>query len=448
MGVRAVLYSLSEYSKNRPGLRLVLGNIGWLFFEKIFRMIGGLVIGVWIARHLGPDNFGKLNYATAFAGLFSVIATLGLNSIVVRDLINFQNDKDEILGTAFALQVISGIFSLLLMVAAIHFVRPDDTLGIWMVMIIGGGQVLRAGDVIRYWFEARSTLRNSVLVDNGAFILTSILKILLLLSDANLLAFVWVGLVESALMTLGLFSIYGRSGSSFRSWTWTIKQAKKLLHASWPLILSGLAVTVYMRIDQIMLGQIVGDEAVGVFSAATRLSEVFYFIPIVISAAVFPSIIKAKKIGEKEFLDRLQKFFNALTIVAISIALPLSLLSKQIVSAFYGAEYSDASAIFGIHIWACVFVFLGVSGSRWFLAENLQRLSFYRTLAGAVLNVALNFVLIPRFGALGAAVATVISQAMACFFFNAFIKRTRVLFWMQCKSLVSFLPPWQSRWRH
>jgi len=192
---------------------------------------------------------------------------------------------------------------------------------------------------------------------------------------------------------------------------------------------------IYMKIDQIMLGQMIGDEAVGLYSAATRISEVWYFIPMAIVASVFPAILESKKRSEDEYYERLQKLYDLMAMISVGVALAMTFLSMLIVTSLFGEAYSEAGPVLAIHVWAAVFVFLGVASSQWFLAENLQILSFQRTALGAVVNVILNLWLIPLYGVVGAALATVFAQATASLFFDGIQKKTRRMFWMKIKSM-------------
>jgi PST family polysaccharide transporter len=215
----------------------------------------------------------------------------------------------------------------------------------------------------------------------------------------------------------------------------SIKRAKSLLKDSWPLLLSSISITIYMQIDQIMLGHMIGDEAVGIYSAALRISAVWYFIPMAIVASTFPAILESKKRSEKQYYARLQKLFDLMVVISVGLALPTTFLSTSIVTLLFGEAYRDAGIILSIHIWAAVFVFLGVASSQWIIAEGRQVLSLQRSVIGAFVNVALNLWLIPVYGAVGAALATIISYSVAAFFADVIYKETRKIFSMKVRAL-------------
>jgi PST family polysaccharide transporter len=264
------------------------------------------------------------------------------------------------------------------------------------------------------------------------------IKIILILQEASLIAFALAMLFEAVVAAFILLIIMNKYGQPLTKLRIKVKRAKILIKDSWPLILSTIAVAIYMKIDQIMLGQMIGDEAVGIYSAATRISEAWYFIPTVIAASVFPAILEAKKNSEKQYYERLQKLYDLMVIISVIVALPMTFLSTQVIILFFGEAYSGAGPILAIHIWAAVFVFMGVASGKWFIAENNQLLSFQRTALGAVLNVGLNLWLIPVYGAVGAALATILSYAVAAFFSDLLQQKTRKMFYMKVSALNPF----------
>ena len=420
---------------HRPNLVKIVHNIGWLFFDKILRMGVGFFVGVWIVRYLGPEQFGLLSFATAFVGLFGAFATLGLQSIVVRDIVRNPDRAPETLGTTAILQLIGGTAAYLIVLIAIAYLRPDDAIVRSIVAILGSTMLLKASEISVYWFESKVLSKYTVWVQNGIFLVFATVKVVLILQQASLIAFVWTMLAEAvvvAIILLGVMSKYGLLLTKLRI---NIKSAKSLLKDSWPLLLSGIAVTIYMKIDQIMLGHMIGVEAVGIYSAALRISEVWYFIPMTIVASTFPAILESKKRSEKQYYARLQKLFDLMVVISVGLALPTTFLSTSIVTLLFGETYGDAGMILSIHIWAAVFVFLGVASSQWYIAEGRQVLSLQRTVIGAFVNVALNLWLIPVYGAVGAALATLISYSVAAFFADVIYKETRKIFYMKVRAL-------------
>ena len=423
--------------EQRSGLINILNNITWLFFDKFIRLGVGLLVGVWIARYLGPEQFGLLSYALAFVALFSAVANLGLNAIVVRDLVQDSASTDTTMGTSFLLSVFGGLLAFCLSLLAISYARPDDELAKFIVVLLSLLMVFKATDVVRYWFESQVQSKYVVWMENGIFLVFAAIKIVLIVAEAPLLAFIWALFAEGLLVSTGLMIVYALQGGEIRAWRAQISRVKNLIKDSWPLILSGLAIMVYMRIDQIMLGQMLDDESVGIYSAAVKISEVWYFIPMTIVASVFPSIIEAKKQGEARYYQRLQKLSGLMLLLALAGAIPMTFLSAWITDLLFGNAYQLAGSVLAIHIWSGLFVFLGLASGEWFIIEGLQKYYFYRTILGAFVNIGLNFIMIPKFGIIGAAWATVVAQLCSNILFNIFNRKTRVIFFMQCKSILA-----------
>lgn len=420
--------------EHQPDLLQVVNNIAWLSGDKILRIGVGLFISVWVARYLGPEDFGLLSFAIAFVSLFGAIATLGLPGIVVRDIVSDQKSHLETLGSSFVLQVIGGITAFVLLFILIAVFRPHDPFAINVVVILGLTLLLKGSESIKCWYESQVQSKYTVWVEAAVFLVIAAMKTALILTGASLLAFVWVTCFEGLATAVLLFAMYVGMGGRLKTWRFNFTRAKTLLKHSWPLMFSGLAVMLYMRIDQIMLGQMLNDEAVGIYTVAIRISEVWYFIPMAIVGSVFPAILEAKKTSEALYLDKFQKLYDLLVIIALVVAIPVTFLSNQIIEILFGQEYIAAGTILSIHIWTALFVFLGVASGKWFLAENRQLLAFQRVFLGMCVNIVLNFVLIPRHGGAGAAMATLISQAVAALLIDVIHKDTRLMFRMKLKA--------------
>lgn len=423
---------------HRPNLVKILDNIGWLFFDKVLRLVVGLIIGVWVARYLGPEQFGILSYAIAFVGLFGAIAGLGLQSILVREIVRDPNSKEETLGTAAFLQLISGLITYGIILIAIYWLRPEDMLAKALVAILGSMMLFKASEVAVFWFESQVQSKYTVWVQNIAFLFFAVIKMGLILYQAPLVAFAWAMMAEALLVALLMFSVLGLRGPKLQKLRISVVRAKLLLNNSWPLMLSGIAIMIYLKIDQIMLGNMVGDEAVGIYSVAVRISELWYFIPMIILASVFPTVLELKKRSEKQYNQRFQSLYVLMVWLSVGVAVPMTFLSEPIVTLFFGDMYVQSGVVLAIHIWASVFVFLGVASGKWYLTEGLQVIMLQRDLLGGASNILLNLVLIPRYGAVGAAVATVISYALADLFFDCLYSRTRHVFKMKMRALLLF----------
>jgi polysaccharide transporter, PST family len=426
---------LSEHARQRPGMAKILTNVAWLSADKVVRMGVGLVVGVWLARYLGPGSYGLFSFAGAFVGLFGALATLGLPAVVVRDLVREPDRARETLGTAFVLHLLGSLVACVAIVLLIGALRPDDPLAKAAVAIMSLTLLAKAGDIARYWFEAQVLSKYVVWAENGVYLAMAAVKVGLILAGAPLLVFIWAALVEVLVAAAVLLVVYVRKTGGLRGHAVRTARMRRLLRDSWPLAMSTLAIAVYMRIDQIMLGQLVGDAAVGVYAAAVRVSEIWYFVPLAIVSSVFPSIIRARSVSLDVYDRRWQQLYDLMTLLAVCVALPMTFVSGWLIQLLFGAPYAAAGPVLAVHVWGSLFVFLGVASSQWFVIENLQLWSLHRALAGAVTNVGLNLVLIPAFGVMGAASATVISYGVSAFAYDGLQRGTRGMFLMKLRSL-------------
>ncbi|MDA8239845.1 MAG: flippase [Nitrospiraceae bacterium] len=422
--------------EGRHDLQKIIGNTAFLFADQIVRMGVGLVVGVWVARYLGPARYGQLNYSVAFVALFSAVAPLGLNDIVVRNIVRDPASKEKVLGTAFVLKLMGGMAAVGLTLIGAIIVRPSDRLTQWLVGIIAVGTIFQAFDAIDYWFQSQVQSKYTVYARNSAFLLLSIVKIFLIIVKAPLIAFAWAGLAEIAVGSLGLIVVYEANGNSLTSWRASLRSAKALLRDSWPLIFSGIVIMIYLRIDQVMLGQMVGDGEVGIYSAAVRLSEVWYFIPMAVVPSFFPSIVEAKDVSDELFYQRLQKLYNMMALVAYLVAVPVTFLSGWVVDILFGPAYRKAGSMLAVLIWAGLFVNLGVARSSFLTTMNWTRIHLMSVFLGSLINVALNFLLIPYYGGMGAAIASCVAYWAAahgaCFVYKPMYKTG----WMLTKAMI------------
>jgi polysaccharide transporter, PST family len=419
-----------------PGLRKILGNMSWLMFDRIVRMGMGLFVGVWVARYLGPSQFGSLNFAISFVGIFGTVTTLGLDMIVVQEIIRGTEHVHEILGTTIALRTFASALASLAAVVTIRLIQPQDKLALLLVSITTLGVFFQSVDTIDLFFQSQVNSKLTVWAKNLAFLICAVIKVELIRSRAPLWKFAAISVAELALAALGLVISYWLSGHNLFSWRIRGKQARNLLRQSWPAIFSSMAIMIYMRIDTVMLKIMQGDTAAGLYAAVTRVSEAWYFVPVAIVSSVSPAILRAKD-NPPLFYGRLRTLFFAMTWSSLLVGSIVAFSSRLIVKILFSSAYSAAAPVLAVHIWASVFVFLGVAQGPWDVSENLLKLSFYRTSSAAVINVLLNLVLIPRYSAMGAAISTVIAYSIATIFANAFSSRTRIIFFMQLKS---FLP--------
>ena len=403
--------------------------------HRLLSMIVALFVGVYVARYLGPERFGLLSYAGSFVGLFTALATLGLDGILVRELVKTPERRDELLGTAFWLKAGGAILMWIGIAAAVPFTHNETQTNI-LIIIIAFAVIFQAFNVIDFNYQAEVKSKYVVYAQIVSLVISSITKLVFVWIAAPLVWFACVFLLDAVVRAVGLTAMYLQNTGKVWHWKWRWQTAKVLLRDSWPLILSGMVISIYMKIDQVMIKEMLGAEQVGHYAAAVRLSEAWYFVPMAITSSVFPAIINAKKQSEELYYQRLQQLYDLMVWLAVAIALPTTFLAPWVIRVLYGDAFLPTAGVLSIHIWAGVFVFLGFVNGRWIIAENLQYIATIRSTAGAMVNVALNIVLIPKYGINGAAIATFFSVFVASHIAFFFINKARMVFRMQNKSFL------------
>lgn len=422
--------------EKHPLAKKIAANITWLFFDKILRMGAGLFVVVWLARYLGPEQFGVLNFAVALVTVFGAIAALGLTGIVVRDLVNRPQLAPQTLGTAFALKLTAASLSYAVLILAISLLRPDDTVSKLLVAIYGASLFFKSTEVVKYWFESQVRSKYVVLVENATFLFISLLKLFLLWQQAPLVAFAYVMLLESIIVATALLLVYARIEANPFRWGISKDRAVSLLHDSWPLIISSAAWILYTRLDQIMIGRMLDDQSVGYYTAATRISDVVNFIPTVIAFSIIPAITKLRQTDRQLYLKRFQTTYDITVGNVLVVAIATAFLSEWIIRLLFGAPYAAAAPVLTIHIWSAVFIAMATVSGRFLINEGLQRITMQRHLLGLLLNFFLNLVMIPRYGIQGAAMATLLSLALANYFFDALTPSTVICFKQKTKAVL------------
>jgi len=412
-----------------------LSNIGWLLFSKFFNLGVAFFVGVYVARYLGPENYGIISFSLSIIAFLAIFTGLGLKSIIARELVQDEGNKDKILGTAFFLELSASILSLLLLFSFSDFLDLDDK-ALVILAILSTKLLLTPSELIGAFYHAQVKAKKTTSVTVSKTLITALLKVFLVYTEQDLEWFAVVYVIESLVGTIGIVIVYLRNGYSPLNWKFNKLYAKALFSDSWPLILSGFVVVVYMKIDTVMIKYMIDDAAVGVYSVARKFTSIWFFAGGMIAQTLLPSVIKTRKRDYKLYEKRFQYLFDLMMLVGIAIALPMTIVADFVIDGLYGIEFSEAASVLVIQVWSLVFIFMGNAAASWYLAENLQKSNLTRTILGALVNVGLNFILIPNYGIQGAAFATLVSQGVASCLSNYIGSRQRQIFWMQVKSLL------------
>lgn len=403
------------------GFKKYFKNTGWMFFAQGFSAIS-LFVNIWVARYLGPNDFGRLSYALAFAGMFGFIANLGVSGILIRELVKHPEKRDKLLGTSFILVLIGGIISFLI-ISILAFLFVDEFVVRSLIMIFALGSIFNSFSVIYGYFQASVQAKKNSQAQILNIVLSSFLKIVLILSGKGIIWLMLVYAAEFFFNSVFFIFCYLRSGLKISSWKFDYQLAKSILSVSWLLMLSSGAAMLYMKIDQVMVGHYLDSTAVGLYAASVRLVEIWYFIPAIICGSLFPAIVNAKSLSQNAYYKRLKALYFLLAGVGFLIAIPSVILAPWFINLFYGSAYFGSVEILRIYIWSGVGLFLTWGINNYYLSENKLYSLFLLSFFSLIINVILNLIFIPQLGVNGAAWATLVSYSVGpivIYLFNFF----------------------------
>jgi PST family polysaccharide transporter len=419
---------------------LIRRNTAWLLSDRAFRLGLGLVVNVWLVRYLGADSFGLMSFAQSLVVIFAVLSQLGLETIVVRELVRRPEAEGTIVGTSIALRFVGSLTTLACAGVAAALIRPHDPASFWLTVIFSGMAFAQTLDVLEYWFQSRSLIPPLAGARMAAGLIGSAAKVAAIVMQAPLEGIALVIVGEYAVSSLALLAAFVRRPEAPRAWKATGAMARELLRESWPLVLNSVAIVISVRVDQMLITSMRGTSENGIYAAAQRLMEVVYYLPVATLAAANPILLRWHGQDMAGYESRLQKVLSALALAGIVIALGISLTSSWIVVTLFGADFREAGPVLMILAWNAPVLFVAVAQTNWFIAHGRQRGLMTRSLVSAALSVTLNLLLIPRLGARGAAISMLVSQLVAQILVNALTRDTRHLFVMQCRAFFPFLP--------
>lgn len=410
-----------------------LRNVAWLAAEKALRLVLVTGVGFWMARHLGPGRYGILVTATALVGLLQPLAELGLEALARRQFLAATATASRLATTVLLLRLASAACALAVLATVVGWggIGGEER----RLLVILAPLLFQPGFWLAdSWLQTRLEARIAVLALVAATLAGALARVMLILGDAPLAGFAAVAVMEVSFGALLLAWAAHRRG--FRYGHFDSALARRLLREAWPLLLSGFAVMAYLRTDVVMLRWINGDRAAGIYTAATRLTEVWYFVPGAVAASLLGTLLAARAAGRRIYEDRMQSFYDLNAGLAFGLGLPTALLSPWIVRLAFGEPYAEAAPVLCWLAGTLVFIFLGVARGQYLVNEGHTGFYLASTMAGLLSNVGINLVLIPRYGACGAAAATLVAQAVAAWLSTFCFAPVRANAWMQTRALL------------
>jgi polysaccharide transporter, PST family len=396
-------------------LRRILLNMSWSSAEQLLRMVFGLVTSIWLARYLGPAQFGTYSLVLGIVAMASTLVPLLTDQILQREVLAQPGARGEIVGTGLAMRLVGSTVAMGVAGVAIMAVRPEQP-GIAVIAIMAGGSLaFYPAEIFTAWFMSQLSTKHVFIGKVPPLVVVFALRVGLFLMAAPLVAFVGVAALEAVLCAFGLAFAYRVSGERLSSLAVSISRARVTWRDSWPLLLAGIGTMLYLKIDIVMLAALHGDQELGIYGAATRLSEVWYAVPMIVGISLQPLVFALRAEQPQRYLQTRTALYGVMAWGGIAIGAATCVIATPVCILLFGPHYAASGFVLSVHIWSVVPMFLMVTSGCFLVAEHQGGVSLVRTAIGLAMNVVLNLMFIPSFGAIGAAYATVLSYTCAAF---------------------------------
>jgi polysaccharide transporter, PST family len=399
------------------GWRAVLASVSWLASEKLLRLVLAFVVGVWVARHLGPHEYGRLSLALSWVGLLGSIAWFGVGDAITRELVRQRADEGRLLGSALLLRGVGTLLAL----AAIGGVVTAGVVPAGIVpLVLLLAWMLPAGELtggLWLWFQSHLRMAPAVMARNAALLAGALARLGVIAAGGGVMAMAGTFVAEAVLGALGLVLAYRLSGQHFGHWRFDLRHAAGVFGTGWPILLSAVVVTLNSRVDQLLLGALAGPTEVGLYAAAARFSEIWWLVPVLVMQSVAPRYLFAPALRPVRVTRNVAWLIVGLAALALPPCLLLGGGAQWITAPLLGTAYRGTEAVLAVHVWIAFFVFIDTAQNQWLLAQGRQALLVHKALGTVLVNAALGWWLIPQWGAVGAAGAALAAHAWsACLF--------------------------------
>ena len=409
---------LRNISKNK-----VVKNAGWIIGGRLVNKLLAFLVGILTARYLGPSNYGLINYAAAYISFFASICTLGINSIIVKNFVDHPDEEGKTIGTTLLLRAVSSLLSALMIVGIVGIVDRDEPLTVVVVALCSVGLIFQIFDTLNYWFQARLQSKYSALASLASYAAVSVYKIVLLVLGKSVEWFALASALDYIVLAVVLAAAYFKNGGQRFTASWA--KAKELLSSSTSFIISGLMVSIYACTDKLMLKQMLGEASVGYYSLASAISVSWAFVLSAIIDSLYPEIVQSFNTNRIYYERKNRQLYAIVFYTSLFMSAAICLLARPFIEILYGASYLPAVQPLRIVVWYTAFSYLGVARNAWMVCENRQKYLKYLYMGAAAINVVLNLLFIPPWGASGAAAASLLTQIATTVLLPAVIRPLR-----------------------
>lgn len=400
-----------------------LNNVSWLIGGRIAQMVLSLFVGVLTARYLGPSNYGLINYGTAYVSFFTALCNLGIDSVIVKEFVDHPNEQGEAIGSALVMRLISSVLSAIMIVSFVSVIDRNEPLTIAVVALCSLGAVFHVFEIFRFWFQNQYKAKITSIAIFCAYGITAAYKIILLILGKDVRWFAFATSVDY--ITIAVFFLIAYKKHNGAKLKFSIRKSKSLLRVSYHYILSSMMVAIYGQTDKLMLKQMLGETQVGYYSTAVAVCAMWTFVLQAIIDSLQPTILRLYTVDRAAFDKKNRQLYTIVFYISVLVSVVFLLFGDWGIRLLYGAAYAPAGLPLKIVTWYTAFSFLGVARNAWIVSEGKQRYLKYMYLSAAMLNVVLNLVFIPKMGAAGAALASLITQIFTSIILPSFFRELR-----------------------
>ena len=418
---------------------IYLTNSSWLVFGKCFNMLISFLISIQVSKYLGPSDFGIMHYAISIALIFSIFSVLGLDNLLVRELVGNPKKHNKLLLNAYILRIMGSLIGIIILIIYLTQANVSEEVFI-LTLICSISFIFNSTDVLKSHFESKIEARKIVIAESTAILISAGLKIYFITIKYSVIAFVFCWLLEWFIISLILIlTFFYRKNIRIKKFTPDPDIIINLFNKSYPLLISAITIVIYQNIDKIMIKNIMGDlgnAQIGYYTIASIFLAFVIIIPQMLGKSIIPNLIKEHDISNNSFSKKFQLFMDAMVWISIILSIILFSFSELFIKYLYDDSYLASIPLLKLISWKGIFIILASVSGYWIIIKNLQKLAVIRNIFGCLINILLNYLWIPKWGALGSAAATLISFGISSFLIHFFIPSFKPIFMIQCNSLI------------
>lgn len=399
----------------------VINNASWIIVCRCVQAVLSLIITMFTSRYLGPSNYGLLNYAGSIVAFFTPISMLGINSVLVQELVAFKEDEGSIVFTSLCLTCLSSLGCILGVFLFTFFVNFGEKETIVVCVLYAIMLFFQSMEIIQYWFQAKLLSKYTSIISLIAYLLISFYKIILLATKSSVYWFAISFSLDYMIISGFLFIVYFKKKEKKYHLKYSKDVAKRIFSKSKYYIISSLMVTLFAQQDKIMIKLLLGNIETGYYSAAVTCATMSGFVFIAIIDSVRPLIYNERLLSVENYESIITSLYSIIIYLCVAQGIVFTISARFFVKILYGSAFLPAAVVLQIIIWYSSFSYIGGIRDIWLLGENKQKYLIWINMFGAMLNAIANYLLIKSIGIVGAAVASLLTQIFTNVILSFFI---------------------------